>query len=69
MVELVKYLDNAFIIAGGCIGLLFAYRKWPEKPEKKKEWDAWHESYGKIMKILSPIIIICGLISFTGIFD
>ncbi len=61
MVELVKYLDNVVVIACGFLGLLFAYRKWPEKPEKKKEWDAWHESYGKIMKILSPIIIISGL--------
>ncbi|MCP4373091.1 MAG: hypothetical protein GY797_34045 [Deltaproteobacteria bacterium] len=36
MVELVKYLDNVVVIACGFLGLLFAYRKWPEKPEKKK---------------------------------
>jgi len=62
MVELFKYFDNVIFIACGILGLLFAYRKWPEKPEKKKEWDACHESYGRITKILSPIIIIGGLI-------
>jgi uncharacterized membrane protein len=61
MVELFKYFDNVIFIACGILGLLFAYRKWPEKPEKKKEWDSWHGSYGTILKIISPIIIIGGL--------
>jgi len=69
MVELVKYLDGAFFIAVGCLGLLFAHRKWSEKPEKKKEWDAWHKSYGKLMKTLSLIMIIIGVISLSGILD
>jgi hypothetical protein len=69
MIDLVKYLDGIFFVAMGCLGLLFAHRKWPQHPEKKKEWDAWHKSYGKLMKILSPIIIIIGVISLSGILD
>ena len=50
-------------IIGGAIGSLVAWRvvsldKWTNPGEM----DAWHDKYGKIVKILGPIAVVAGLL-------
>ncbi|MFA5795260.1 MAG: hypothetical protein WC980_09405 [Candidatus Brocadiia bacterium] len=47
---------------GGIYGLLLAYRVIPRKPKDPEKMELWHKKFGKLMKILSPILIIMGIL-------
>ncbi len=48
-------------VLGGIYGLLLAYGKIKVKPEKEEKMKIWRRKFGKMMKILCPILIIFGL--------
>ncbi|MGD0596064.1 MAG: hypothetical protein ABSA64_00905 [Sedimentisphaerales bacterium] len=49
-------------IIGGVLGSLIAYNKVQlDKFISPGEAQAWHEKYGKIFKIISPIAVIFGI--------
>jgi hypothetical protein len=49
-------------IIGGVLGSLIAYQVVQlDKFVSHDEAQAWHEKYGKIFKIISPIAVIFGL--------
>jgi hypothetical protein len=49
-------------IIGGGIGSLIAYDKIQlEKYVDPGEAENWHKKYGKIFKILGPIVVVLGL--------
>ena len=31
--------------------------------------EKWHKKYGKFLKIVSPIVILFGIVEFFGLFD
>lgn len=61
--------QGLIFIVGGIYGLLLAYKILPKNPKDPKRMELWHKKFGKVMKILSPIIIISGILSLTGFFQ
>jgi hypothetical protein len=63
-----KQLDAVIPLFGGIYATLVAYRVIrlnPKNPEKEA-W--WHGKFGKMMKILGPVIIVSGILEFFGLF-
>jgi hypothetical protein len=56
-------------IIGGFYFLLLAYRFLPIKPKDPERHELWHRKFGKMMKILSPILILLGILELLGIFN
>ena len=54
-------------LLGGIYGLLLAYRVLPRHPKDPEKLELWHRKFGKMMKILSPILIIFGLLLLLGV--
>lgn len=59
-------LDGLIPIFGGVYGLLLAYRVVPRKPKDREKMELWHRKFGKMMKVLSPLLICFGLLQFFG---
>ena len=55
-------LEGLIPILGGIYGLLLAYRVVPKKPKDPEKMELWHRKFGKMMKVLSPILIVFGLL-------
>ena len=53
-------------VLGGTYCLLVAYRILPRKPKNPERMELWHRKFGKLMKILSPLIILFGLLELLG---
>ncbi len=53
----------------GIYGLLLAYRIIQKKPKNPKKMQLWHRKFGKMMKILGPILILSGILELLGIFN
>lgn len=51
---------------GGMFGLLLAYKVIPRNPKNPEKMELWHKKFGKMMKVLSPILIAFGVISLMG---
>jgi hypothetical protein len=49
-------------IAGGVYGLLLAYRVIPKNPKDPEKLELWHKKFGKMMKIVCPLVILWGII-------
>ena len=54
-------------IFGGVYGLLIAYRIIPVNPKEPERVELWHRKFGKLMKILSPVIIVFGILMLLGV--
>jgi hypothetical protein len=55
-------LEGLIPIFAGIYGLLLAYRVVPRKPKDPERMELWHRKFGKMMKILSPFLIVFGLL-------
>lgn len=68
-VDLFDRLSGVILIIGGVYGLLFTYRILPrnQKDTENAELELWHRKFDKIMKILSPIIILFGILLLLGV--
>lgn len=55
-----------FLIVG-IYGLLLAYRVVPLKIKDPEKADIWYNKFGKLLKILGPIVIITGILMIFGI--
>ncbi len=55
-------LEGLIPILGGIYGLLLAYRVVPKKPKDPEKMELWHRKFGKMMKVLSPVLIVFGLL-------
>ena len=55
-------IDGLIFIAFGIYGLLLAYRIIPKNQKEPEKMDLWHNKFGKPMKILSPILILYGIL-------
>ena len=51
----------------GVYGLLLAYRVIPKKPKDPERLELWHRKFGRMMKFLSPFIIVFGLLELFGV--
>jgi len=55
-------LGDLIPIAGGIYGLLMAYRIIPKNPKDPEKMELWHRKFGKMMKILCPLVILWGIV-------
>ena len=46
----------------GVLLLLMALKIYPRHPQDPEKMELWHQKYGKMVKILSPIVILFGLL-------
>jgi hypothetical protein len=67
MHELYEKWNGLIPILGGIYGLLLAYRVVPRKPKDPEKMELWHRKYGKLIKILSPFLIIFGILELLGV--
>ncbi len=59
--------DGLIAVFGGIYGLLMAHRILPRNPKDPEKLELWHEKFGGMMKILSPLVIAFGLAIFFSI--
>jgi len=67
MLEIYGQLNGLVMVVGGVYGLLLAYRVIPRKPKDPEKMEVWHRKFGTMMKILSPILIIGGVLYLLGV--
>jgi hypothetical protein len=67
MDEFFDRLCGIISVLGGICGLLLTYRILPRNPKDPERMELWHRKFGKMMKILSPIIIIFGILLLLGV--
>ncbi len=56
-------------ILGGLYGLLLAYGVLPLKAKDAEKMELWRRKFGKMMKILCPIIIVFGILELLRVFN
>ncbi|MHC4084190.1 MAG: hypothetical protein ACYSWZ_05360 [Planctomycetota bacterium] len=54
-------------VLGGIYGTLIAYRIIPMNRKEPEKEDLWHKRFGTMMKILSPLVILFGILAILGI--
>lgn len=52
--------NGLFIAAVGVYALLLGYRIVPLKAGDPVRSDSWHKKYGGLLKIVGPVMIVCG---------
>jgi hypothetical protein len=55
-------LDNLITIIGGVIAILIGFRVVGPKPQKNPMYDEMYLKWGKHLKWLGPVMIVCALI-------
>ncbi len=60
-------LGGLIPILGGIYGLLLAYRVLPRQPKDPEKMELWHRKFGKLMKVISPFLIIFVLLQLVGL--
>jgi len=46
---------------------LMAYRIIPTHPKDPEKMELWHRKFGKLMKIIGPLLILNGLLELFGV--
>ena len=69
MLELYDKWNGLIPLLAGICGLLLAYRVVPLKPKDPEKTELWRRKHGKMMKILSPFLIIYGILVLLGVLD
>ena len=69
MVGLYDMSSGLIGIIAGIYGLLLAYRVVPRNPKDPEKMELWHRKFGKMMKIVSPCLIVFGILKLLGVLD
>ena len=62
-------LSGIVAICGGIYALLFSYRILPRNPKDPERTELIDRKFGKLMRILSPIVILFGILLILGVFS
>jgi len=57
---------GVFMALGGIYGALMAWGIVPRNPDPER-MALWHKKYGKMMKVLSPFLVLAGTLQALGI--
>ena len=60
-------LQGLIPILGGIYCYLMANGTLPRNPKDPEKMDLWRRKFGKMMKILCPLIIIFGILQLLGV--
>lgn len=69
MLELYDKWNGLIPLLGGTYGLLLAYRVVPRNPKDPEKMELWHRKFGKMMKVLSPCVILLGVLELLHVLD
>lgn len=53
-------------ILGGVLLWLVAIGVLPKNPKKPEQLQEWRQKYGKVIKILAPIVLVFGIVQLSG---
>jgi len=60
-------LEGIIPIIGGVLILLYGNGTLPKNPKDPEKLEQWRAKYGKLIKILGPIVILFGILQLIGI--
>jgi hypothetical protein len=60
--EFLDKLSGIVFVLGGIYALLLAYRVLPANPKDPERAELWHRKFGKMVKVLAPIVILAGIL-------
>jgi len=69
MFEFYDKWSGLIALLGGIYGLLLAYRVVPRNPKDPEKMELWHRKFGKMMKIVSPCLIVFGILELLGVLN
>jgi hypothetical protein len=58
---LAAVIEGAIPFFGGLYGTLLAYRVIGKKPRQDARVDEWHLKYGRMLKVLGPLVALFGV--------
>lgn len=56
-------------LMGGLYGWLLATGKVPAKPKDPEKMAQWRQRFGPVLKVISPLVIVYGLLLLVGVFE
>ena len=68
MSEWYRYLSGLAMILAGVWVLLLAYGVLPRNPREPDKMALWRRKFGRVVKILAPVLILFGLLEMLGLF-
>ena len=61
-------LEGLIPIVGGMVVYLMGTGAIPPNPKDPAQLEAWRQKYGKLIKILGPVVILFGVLQLIGVF-
>ena len=61
-------LEGLIPIIGGVYGYLLAVGVLPRNAKNDVRMELWRKKFGRLMKILGPILVVFGLLTLAGVF-
>ena len=59
---------SALLLIGfGVYMSLIAYRVLPKNPKNPEEFEEWYKKFGKMLKIISPLVVIFGVLKLFNV--
>ena len=65
--EVIMNPEGLIPILGGALLWLVATGVLPKNPKKPEQLQEWRQKYGKVVKILAPIVFVFGIVQLSGI--
>ena len=62
-------LEGIIPLAGGAYGWLLATGKVPANPKDPEKLAQWRRKFGPILKVVSPLVFVYGLLLLAGVFN
>jgi len=60
-------LEGLIPLLGGIYCYLLANGTLPRKPKEPEKMELWRRKFSRMLKILSPIVIIFGILQLLGV--
>ncbi len=60
-------LEGLIPLLGGIYGYLLANGTLPRKPKEPEKMALWRRKFGRMMKIITPILIVFGTLQLLGV--
>jgi hypothetical protein len=59
--QVASLVDGLIPIAGGVMCSLYGFRVLGKAPGADARFDAWYQRYGKLLRVLGPVVVVFGL--------
>jgi hypothetical protein len=60
-------LEGLIPLLGGIYAYLLANGTLPRKPREPEKMELWRRKFGRMMKIIAPILIVFGAVRLLGV--